>query len=85
MGKKDKDNLSSLTTKVAPRVYLAVEKLAKHRNLTESALLREILTGYKPIADTYVSDEEIEQYRFAVSKRKPKAKKRPWYVRWFCE
>lgn len=76
------NNFVSLTTRVPPKIFLAVSKLSKDHSLTESAYLRQMLMSQPCVSKVDVSSDEIEELMLTLRKRTKKSRK-SWIKRIF--
>lgn len=76
----------SLTTRLCPRTFLAVQSLAKKANKTESAWLREFIENSVDVHTEPVPEEDINALTIALGLecqgRSKKSRKNPWYKFW---
>lgn len=76
------NNYVSLTTRLPAKTFIAISKLASQSKMTESAFLREMLTGNSSVTSIYVSTDEIEKFMLTLRKRTKKSRK-SWIKRIF--
>jgi hypothetical protein len=76
------NNYISLSTKVPPKTFIAISKLSKSHNLTESEYLRQMLLSQPCISKVEVSADEIQELSLTIRKRTKKSRK-SWIKRIF--
>lgn len=76
------NNYISLSTKVPPKTFIAISKLSKSHNLTESEYLRQMLLSQPCISKVEVSADEIQELSLTVRKSTKKSRK-SWIKRIF--
>lgn len=79
---KKNNNYISLTTRLPAKTFIAISKLASNNKTSESAFLRNLLTGNSSITSVEVSSDEIEQFMLTLRKRTKKSRK-SWIKRIF--
>lgn len=76
------NNYISLSTKVPAKTFVAISKLSKSHNLTESEYLRQMLLSQPCVSKVEVSADEIQELELTVRKRTKKSRK-SWIKRIF--